>query len=189
MELCINNAMLSAKKEEVRWKDTAPQFLRRPSDSIDRTDDVVHELLNVMRQPENGPANEQFGSCRRQEASSCFRTLIPLRQTAIGGESDRETYGQPIWRLKQHSASFLRQGLTAGTTQGAVSSHSQMPVHRGFSLSGIPRSTPSAVLLSGGSSDLLDSNVEPAAQKDPQSRTFAVSYARRNFVDASTARL
>jgi hypothetical protein len=152
------------------------------------TQSLIGGMEAIDHEAESGPASEQFRSCRRQEASSCFRTRIPLRQSAIGRESDRETYGQHIWRLKQHSAPFLRQGLTAGTTEGAVSSQSQMPVHRGFWLNGIPRGT-SAVLLSGGSSDLLDSNVEPAAQKDPQSCTFGVSHARRNFVDASTARL
>jgi hypothetical protein len=49
IDLCINNAILIAKRGEVRLTDATPQLGRRLSDIIDRTDDVVHQLLNVMR--------------------------------------------------------------------------------------------------------------------------------------------
>jgi hypothetical protein len=47
IDLTLNNAMTSAKKGKLRLQDATTQFRWRISDTVNRTDDVFHQLINA----------------------------------------------------------------------------------------------------------------------------------------------
>ncbi|MGA8223717.1 MAG: hypothetical protein WB780_18860, partial [Candidatus Acidiferrales bacterium] len=51
IDLTLNNAMTSSKKGKLGLQDAASQFRWRISDTIDRPDDVFHQLVDVLGTP------------------------------------------------------------------------------------------------------------------------------------------